>query len=275
MGKAMSSDVLSKVNAGTISLYGAGLDTTNYVTRAFDFLNGLMPSELNAYGSLDREKGQLDACFDRYPAGVGAALTAYGMLMHKYEPLRFDPTVNEGRPYAVRDFFSRPHFHDLDVFHEVYSPLGYEDQCFVHVPTKENVTIYFGLFRGSVFREHDKEVLTLAQSHLRDARRLARAHTANAGAPTGPEVFTRYGFTSRECEIICWLVRGHTNSEIAQQLRVPADVVGASLLIIYEKMGVVSRVDAIVTALDMARQIVMPAPFSVAAPGEVEILAGS
>lgn len=264
----MSSDVLSKVNAGTLALFGAGLDTTNYVARSFEFISGLLPSELNAYGSLNREQGQLDACFDRYPAGVGVSLAAYGMLMHKYEPLRFDPTVNGGRPYSVRDFFSRPKLRDLDIFREVYAPMGYEDHCFVHVPTDENAAIFFGLFRDSVFQEQDKKLLELAQPHLQDARRLALAHTAIGGKPAGPEVFSRCGFTSRECETIYWLVCGHTNSEIAEQLRVPLDVVSASLRIIYEKMGVASRVDAIVTALELSRQIVMPAPFSVLAPGE-------
>ena len=260
----MSAHAVSIVKAGTVALYGEGLDTTTYVSRAFDFLTGLLPSNLNAYGALDRKSGYLEACFDRYPSGVGAALTAFGRHMHKYEPLRFDPSVNGGRPYFLRDFYSRPQLHDLDIFSEVYRPLGYEDHCFMHVPTEDGLTLFFGMMRDRPFHAEEREVLDLAQHHLMGAQRLALAQAEGRPDGFGPEHFARGGFTPRECDILYWLVRGHSNTEIGQELQIPVDIIGASLLIIYEKMDVASRLSAILKALAMLRKIELPAPFLVA-----------
>lgn len=271
-GEGMTSDALSKLNDGASVLFGAGLDATTYVTRAFAFISALLPTELNAYGALDSAKGELDACFDRYPAGLGASLEAYGMLMHKYEPFRFDPAVNGGRPYSARDFFTRAKFHDLDIFQEVYAPMRYEDHCFVHVPAERGTTVFFGLFRGGDFGERDKQLLALAQPHLIDARRLAQAHTANKGRSATPAIFGRAGFTPRESEILYWLIEEKTNQEIADLLHVPIDTVHSHLRSLYEKMGVENRVAATLSALALMRQIVMPAPFRVTATGGTDPL---
>ncbi len=119
----------SKLNDNAGVLFAAGLDATNYVTRAFDFLSVLLPTELSGYGVLDIAKGELEACFDFYPTGLWTSLEAFGLLMHKYEPFRFDPGVNGGRPYSARDFYTRAKFHDMDIYQEVHAPLGFEDHC--------------------------------------------------------------------------------------------------------------------------------------------------
>lgn len=260
----MSAHAVSKVNAGTVALYGEGLNTTTYVSRAFDFLTGLVPADLNAYGALDQARGYLDACFDRYPSGVGVAFEAFGRHMHKYEPLRLDPAVNGGRPYFLRDFYSRSQLHDLDIFSEVYRPLGHEDHCFMHVPTEEGPTLFFGIMRDRPFHEEEREVFNLAQNHLMEAHRLAVARSKRGTAEFGPEDFARSGFTPRECDILYWLVRGHSNSEIGRELQISTESVGASLSNIYEKMNVASRMSAILEALSLLRRIELPAPFRVA-----------
>ncbi len=112
-------------------------------------------------------------------------------------------------------------------------------------------------------------MLALAQSHLTDARRLAMAHTANEGIPATPGAFVRVGFTSRESEVLYWLVQGKANHEIADELHVRSETVSGVLHAIYEKMGVGDRVSATVGALALIRRIVLPAPFrKVAARGD-------
>ena len=71
-------------------------------------------------------------------------------------------------------FFSRPKFHDLDIYQDVYRPMGYEDHCFVHVPGDPGTTVFVGFMRsGWPFDRKEKELLAMLQPHLSNGRRLA------------------------------------------------------------------------------------------------------
>jgi len=243
-------------SAALAELYAPGLDTTNYVDRVFALTEKLIPLVLNTHGVLDRMTGRLDAHFDRHPPGLENAFAAFGQLMHKYAPFRFDPTTNGGRPFSARDFYSKPEFEDLDIFQEVYGPMGYSDHCLVNVPAGPDTTVYVGFFRdGGVFTAEEKELLELLQPHLVNARRLAFASTATNDVPMSPELFVKAGFTSRESDVIYWLTQGKSNDEIARLLRIRADSVSRNLQAIYIKMGVEHRVAATLHALALAKKL--------------------
>lgn len=245
---------LQGLSAALAELYAPGLDASNYVDRVFGLTARLVPLALNAQGVLNVATGALNANFDRQPPGLGSAFAAFGRLMHKYAPFRFDPTTNGGRPFSARDFFSRRAFHDLDIYQEVYGPMGYEDHCFVHVRAEPGTTVFIGLFRDDgAFDQTDKDLLTLLQPHLVNARRLALAVSAAHDVPVAPEHFEGAGFTPRESDVIYWLTMGKSNEEIGKLLRIRADSVSRHLQAIYEKMGVDHRVAATVHALALAR----------------------
>jgi DNA-binding CsgD family transcriptional regulator len=216
----------------------------------------MVPLVLNSLGVIDNATGHLQASFDRHPPGLENAFAAFGTLMHKYQATRFDPGTNEGKPFSLRDFYSKPEFHDLDIYQEVYRPMGYQDHCMLHVRTDPGSTVFIGFFRdGGAFNENDKTLLELLQPHLANARRLAFATTANADVPLKPEMFAHAGFTPRECDVIFWLVQGKSNDEIARLLRIRSDSVSRNLQSIYVKMGVEHRVAATLHALAMAKQL--------------------
>ena len=252
----VSAAALTRLNQATLALFAPGLSLVNYVTRAHAFIATLLPTDLSGYEALDDATGALDARFDHHPAQLQTSLEAYGMHMHKYAPFRFDPSVNDGKPYSARDFFSRPQFHDLDIYQEVHRPLGFEDHCFVHVPTEPGTTLFFGLFREGLFRAEDKELLALAQPHLANARRLAIAQSAaHDPAALDPGTFTAFGFSPRESEVLHGVVQGKSNAEIAHDLRLRIDTVSAYLRTIFIKMGVVNRVTAALRALALLRSL--------------------
>lgn len=247
---------LARLNHATLALYAPGLNFGNYVSRAHAFIAAVLPTDLSGYGALDDATGALDARFDHHPTGLQTSLEAYGMHMHKYAPFRFDPSVNDGKPYCARDFFTKTAFHDLDIYQEVHRPLGYEDHCFVHVKTEPGTTLFFGLFREGLFRAEDKELLELAQPHLANARRLALAQSAHFDpALLDPGVFTAFGFSPRESEVLHGVVQGKMNAEIARDLRLRIDTVSAYIRSIYVKMGVANRVEAVLRALAMIRSL--------------------
>lgn len=248
--------ILKQFSAATLALYEPGLSSANFVERSLSFLGTLLPTDLSGYGAVDLKSGNLNASFDRNPPGLAPALESFGKLMHQYKPFRFDPSVNNGEPYSVLDFFSKTQFHDLDIYQEVHKPLGFDDHCFVHVPTEPGVILFYGLFRGGgEFRHADKEMLRLAQPHLMMARRLARANDVVSERALTPGIFVKAGFTPRESETTFWLTQGKSNQEIAQLLRVRTDTVSGYLRSIFEKMGVENRVAATVHALSLAQKL--------------------
>lgn len=253
MGSTPSAAALTRLNAAVLALFAPGLNLANYVPRAHAFIAALVPTDLSGYGALDDASGALDARFDHHPAHLQTSLEAYGMYMHKYAPFRFDPSVNEGKPYSARDYFSRPQFHDLDIYQEVHRPLGYEDHCFVHVPAEPGTTLFFGLFREGLFQAADKDLLALAQPHLANARRLAIAQSEALPLPAEPGAFAACGFSPRESEVLFGLVQGKTNAEIAQDLHLRIDTVSAYLRNIFIKMSVTNRVAAVLRALALLR----------------------
>lgn len=247
---------LLEISTALADLYAPGLLSENYVDRAFALTSRLVPLVMNTLGVIETSTGHLQANFDQNPAGPGAAFSAFGTLMHKYQPTRFDPTTNGGRPFSLRDFYSKPELHDLDIYQEVYRPMGFQDHCFMHIRTDPGSTVFIGFFRDQgAFQENDKRILEILQPHLSNARRLALAATAASESTLSPEMFAGEGFTARESDVIYWLAQGKSNEEIASILRIRADSVSRNLQSIYTKMGVDHRVAAALHALTLARRI--------------------
>jgi DNA-binding CsgD family transcriptional regulator len=235
--------------------YAPGLDAGTYVDRVFALTSQVLAVSLNSHGVIDQKTGELAANFDCAPPGIEDAFSAFGRHMGKYQPFRFDPATNGGRPFSARDFYSKPAFHDMDIYQEVYRPMGYVDHCFVHVPTGPGTIVFVGFLRdGKPFENDEKDLLESLQPHLSNARKLALAVSASQDLPVSPELFARAGFTPRECDVIFWLTRGKSNDEIAALLHIRADSVSRHLQTIYEKMGVDHRVAATLHALDLAKK---------------------
>jgi len=246
---------LRDLSAALADLYAHGLCVENFVDRAFALTSRMVPIVLNSHGIIDTASGHLSANFDRHPTGLENAFAAFGTIMHKYQPTRFDPATNEGRPFSVRDFYTRPELHDLDLYQEVYRPMGYQDHCFVHVRTNPGSIVFVGFFRDDgFFRDEEKQLLELLQPHLSNARQLAMAATASRDVHLSPGMFSDDGFTPRESDVIFWLVQGKSNDEIAAILRIRPDSVSRNLQSIYTKMGVDHRVAATLHALSLARR---------------------
>ncbi|HVE16930.1 MAG TPA: LuxR C-terminal-related transcriptional regulator, partial [Chthoniobacterales bacterium] len=210
---------------------------------------------LDSHGVIDRRTGLLTANFGSTPPGIENAFSSFGRHMGKYQPFRFDPATNNGRPFSARDFYSKPAFHDLDIYQEVYRPMGYVDHCFMHIPTGPGTIVFVGFLRdGKPFDQGEKDLLEELQPHLSNARKLALAVSSTQDISVTPEIFAQAGFTPRECDVIFWLTRGKSNDEIASLLHIRADSVSRHLQTIYEKMGVDHRVAATLHALELAKQ---------------------
>ena len=253
-------------------LFAPGLSLTNFASRSFAFLRGVISAEFIACGVLETRDRRLAIGFDTPHPGFPAAMTAFGALMGKYPLFNFDPAVCEGRPFSRSHFFSPRQFADLDVFQEVFRPLGIDNHCAFHVPTTPNERIFFGIERagGPDFSADDLSVLQLAQVHLADAHALARTLDARGDDSVEPELLTRTGLTPREAEVLAWVNEGKSNHEISVLLGIGLYTVKAHLASIFDKTGSSNRLAAIVWARETCRGLRRPAP---PPPGFVDVAA--
>lgn len=249
---------LDAFSRATLKLYDPALDDGNYAAHAVEFLRVLVPADMYCVGDLDAKAGTLGVDFSEQDTPPAGLMEGFGRTMARYPLFNWDPTVNGGKPFFRRDFFSAREFRQLDVYRESFALVGWNNHCAVHVPTNDHHVMFIGLERsGTVdYTERDRVLLGLAQAHLANARQLAQVRTsARDEKPLDPAEFARVGFSPRESEVLVWLTEGKTNAEMATLLGVSVQTVKFHLTSIFNKMGTGNRLAATLHALDLARKL--------------------
>jgi DNA-binding CsgD family transcriptional regulator len=247
---------MHRFSTACADFYRPGLSLGNYAERAFTFIEALVPAEFIAFGSVDAATQELDIGFNHAVSEFPKAMEAFGSLMGQYRLFCWDHTVNDGRPFCRSDFFSRREFRELDIFSEVYRRIGIDDHCAVYVPGAKDEVAFFGLERlkGHDFTAEERDLLAMAQSHLGNARELAktREHLVESGAT--PEPLVEAGLTPREAEVLAWLAEGKSNEEIAILLKLQLYTVKGYVKTIFQKIGAPNRLAAALWALRVCRR---------------------
>lgn len=238
-------------------LYAPGLTLATYAPRCFDFLDRLVAKEFVAFGSLNTATMKLDIGFDTRVPDFPRAMAAFGQMMGKYPLYRWDPKVNDGRPFCRSDFFSARQFRQLDIYHDCMRHLPSDNHCAIHVPSGPDEIAFFGIerWRGPDFSARDLTLVTLAQSHLANARQLAKLRAEDEIAGADPSLLAKAGLTPREADVLAWVAEGKTNVEIATILRITPQTVKDHVSAIFLKTGAPNRLAATLWALRTSRQV--------------------
>ena len=242
----------------SLKLYSPELAADTYATHCVTFLRDLVGADMYCVGDMDTKAGTLGVDFSNLDATLPKLLDGFGRTMGRYALFNWDSTVNEGRPFFRRDFFSERQFRDLDVYSESFALMNWTNHCAVHVPTDDHHVMFIGLERsGTVdYTERDRSILTVAQTHLANARRLAHARTkARKEKPLDPRDFGRAGFSPRESEVLMWLTEGKSNAEMAVLMHVALATVKFHLTSIFNKAGTGNRLATSLYALDLAQRL--------------------
>lgn len=266
----MTGSELSAFSAACAALYAPGLDTGTFAQRGFAFLRELVSAEFAGCGVLHRPEAALTIGFDTAHGGFAAAMEAYGAVMGRYSLYNFDPTVNAGRPFRRSHFFSDREFRDLDVYAEVYVPLGIDNHCALHVPAGPDEALFFFLERdgGPDYSDDALALLALAQDQLANAHALCRVKQTQADHPVDAALLASHGLTPREAETLAWLAEGKTNHEIALLMNIGLYTVKGHVAAVFNKTGVGNRHAAIIWARDVCRRL---AEAPIGGPGFVNV----
>lgn len=249
---------LQNLSDATLDLYSPHLHPGNFVEHAFRYLTALVPTDQINYGNLDPKAGTLDVATSVLSPDWDTAVAGFGQFMAKYPYFCFDPTVNDGRPFFRNDFITVRQFRHLDIFSECFKILDAQNHAAVHVPTNDGRLLWFGIERAGSgdYTERDRLVLTLAQDHLTNARRLAYSRQRlREECKVEASLFCAAGFTPRESEVAAWLVEGKSNVEIATLMALHVQTVKGHLTALFNKTGVSNRLALTLHLMELARTL--------------------
>ncbi|WPJ94796.1 helix-turn-helix transcriptional regulator [Coraliomargarita algicola] len=246
---------LSEFNEACLELYKPNLHLETYAARSFRFLSKLLPAEFIAFGSLQLDSQNLSIELSESISNFAELMPIFSELMGQYALFRWDPTVNAGKPFTTSDFFSPRQFKQLDIYEDVFKALGVTNHCAVLIPGNHNEINFLGIERkGYVdYSSRERELLSLAQSQLANARLLAHEHSKKLHHKIDPKILNRAGFTPREADVLVWLTEGKSNEEIAILLSISLHTVKGYLKVIFKKIGVENRLSAALWAIQTCR----------------------
>lgn len=144
--------------------------------RLVSGIGKLVPSEITVYFDLDPRQGR--ATLLSSPAAAVGFVDRARLVRQVTRESPLLPHYRQGRGSAVKvsDFVNRARFHRLDLYNEVYRPMGAEYQIAKGLPARPPSVRGIALHRGlRDFSERDRLVLNLLGPHLVQAYRNAEA----------------------------------------------------------------------------------------------------
>jgi DNA-binding CsgD family transcriptional regulator len=160
----------------------------------------------------------------------------------------------DGRPYRFSDVTTPAELHALDLYREVYGPLGIEHQMAFTLPATPGRVIAIALSRRDRdFSDDEREAIERSRPFLIQAWRNAIEHTALrdelAERPLGPAdhdgtaiaELRRRGLTARQAQVLALVARGRSNRDAGAILDISERTVQKHLEHCYRVLAVPTR----------------------------------
>lgn len=152
---------------------------------------------------------------------------AYGEYAFQNPLMRRNIETLDGRPYRFSDVISTDELHQLDLYLEVYAPMGVEHQMAFTLPATPGRVIAIALSRSDPdYTDAERDIVERARPFLIQAWRNALEHTALrdelAARPLGPangdgaavEQLRAQGLTERQAQVLALIARGRSNRDV-------------------------------------------------------------
>ncbi len=176
---------------------------------------------------------------------------AFARHVHQNPMLVHWLRTRDSRAYRFSDLASEEELRALDLFREVYEPLGLRYQIAFHLPAASDRVLAVALSRRSRdFNDRERDLLDRARPYLTQAYRNALAYERasrygpSAGGTGQVSLLRGEGLTARQAEIVSRIARGASNAEIASDLGIGERTVQTHLRRAYRRLGVSSRFEA-------------------------------
>jgi DNA-binding CsgD family transcriptional regulator len=150
----------------------------------------------------------------------------------------------DARAIRFSDIVSTDELHALELYTEVYGPMGVEYQIAFTLPSVPGRIVGIALSRRDHdFTDEERDLLDLSRPFLVQAyRNAARYSQALAGArPVATAQLTGLGLTARQAEVVRLVATGLSEHDIATRLGISHRTVQKHLQHAYKVLGVTNR----------------------------------
>jgi DNA-binding CsgD family transcriptional regulator len=175
-------------------------------------------------------------------------LAVWQRLAHQNPLLQYQQRTLDGRAKRFSDVISQDELHQLDLYRELYAPLGVEYQMAFSLPTEEGRVLAIALSRTDRdYSDAERDLANEARPFLIQAYVNALSFTSlreRDPVPPADEVVRRLlaeGLTRREAEVLRLLALGGSNRHIATALKISARTVAKHLEHGFRKLDVGDR----------------------------------
>jgi DNA-binding CsgD family transcriptional regulator len=212
-------------------------------------LRRTVPSDWVSLNGLGPEPG--DVWFVAVPRAPAAMIEPFQRLAHQNPLVRRYLRTRDGRAYRFSDVVSQAELHALDLYREVYVPLGVEHQIALTLPSRPGHVLGIALSRGARdYSDAERDLLNRARPYLIQAYRnvLAFTELREAVARHAPDTVVqrlqRDGLTAREAQVLRVVALGRSNQATADELGLSVRTVHKHLEHAFRKLGVGTRSEA-------------------------------
>ena len=167
--------------------------------------------------------------------------------------------THDGRATRFSDLVTRRELHRLNLYREVYRPLGVEYQIAFTLPSSSQRVLGIALSRAERdFTAGERDLLNLARPYLIQAYRNALAYTELAGG-AGRQIVVAdlraLGLTRRQSEVLRLVAMGHSDQDAASALGMSVRTAQKHLEHCYRTLEVGNRSQAARLAWAAARDV--------------------
>jgi hypothetical protein len=142
--------------------------------RVLGELDGLIPSDLASWNEVDPLGGRAEA-ISRPRSPTPAEMDAWSRWSHQHPPLMRSLETGDGSARRLSDFLSSDELHRLELYTDLYGPMGVEYQLAVGLPAPQPIVLGIALNRGDHdFSDDEVDLLNLLRPHLVQAYRRVR-----------------------------------------------------------------------------------------------------
>lgn len=156
--------------------------------------------------------------------------------------------TRDGRATRFSDLITHRELHQLDLYREVYKPLGVEYQIAFTLPSGPERILGVALSRCERdFTAVERDLLNLARPYLIQAYRNALAHTdlmRASGISVSIPALRSLGLTARQAEVLQLIAMGYSSEHAATALGIRARTAQKHLEHCYRTLNVNSRSEA-------------------------------
>jgi DNA-binding CsgD family transcriptional regulator len=150
----------------------------------------------------------------------------------------------DARPIRFSDIVSADELHALELYTEVYRPMGVEYQIAFTLPSVPGRILGIALSRGDRdFSDDERDLLDRSRSFVIQAYRNAARYTEALARsrPVAAADLIALGLTARQAEVLRLVATGLSERDIADRLAISHRTVQKHLERAYRVLGVTSR----------------------------------